>query len=53
MFQNLQCYESRVYHILLALQCVYGCSDERDENGNGDDESEISVVGEAFCMQMT
>ena len=29
----------------LALQCVYGCSDERSENGDGEDWSEISGGG--------
>ena len=24
-----------VYHVLLAFQCIYGYSDERNENGNG------------------
>ena len=28
------------------LKCVYGCSDERGENGDGEDGSEISRGGE-------
>ena len=27
-----------MYHFPLALQCVYGCSDDRGENGDGKDE---------------
>ena len=35
-----------LYHISLALQCVYGCNDERSENGDGKDRSEIPRRGE-------
>ena len=24
-----------MYHVLLAFQCIYGCNDEGDENGEG------------------
>ena len=26
-----------VYHVSLAFQCTYGCSDERGENGDGEE----------------
>ena len=26
-----------MYHVLMALQCIYGCSDERGENGDGEE----------------
>ena len=31
-----------MYHVPLAVQPIYGCSDERSENGDGEDVSEIS-----------
>ena len=31
-----------MYHAPLASQCVYGHSDQRDKNGDGEDKSEIS-----------
>ena len=30
-----------MYHVLLALQCIYGCSDAA-ENGDGEERNEIS-----------
>ena len=33
---------NKVYHVPLALQHVYGCSDEIGENGDEEDGSEIS-----------
>ena len=33
-----------MYHVPLALQCIYECSDEGDENWDGE-ESEISGGG--------
>ena len=46
-----------VYHIPLAIQCIYRCSDERGENDDGEDGSESSggKSGECLgsCMQMT
>ena len=33
-----------MYHIPLALQCIYGCS-EGGENGDGEEGSEISGGG--------
>ena len=29
-------------HVPLGIQCLYGCSDERSENGNREDGSEVS-----------
>ena len=34
-----------VYHVPLAFQCIYGCSGERSENGDGEEGIDISVVG--------
>ena len=31
-----------VYHVPLAFQCIYGSSDERGEDGEGKEVSEIS-----------
>ena len=31
-----------MYHVPLALQCIYECSDEGGENGDGKEGSEIS-----------
>ena len=31
-----------MYHIPLAFQGIYGCSDERGENGDGEEGSKIS-----------
>ena len=41
-----QCSETMLYHVPLALQCVYGCSKEGSENGNGEDGCEIFGGGE-------
>ena len=30
-----------MYHVSLAVQCIYGWSDERGEDGNGKDGSEL------------
>ena len=35
-----------MYHAPLALQYIYGCSDEGDEDGDGKEESEIPEGGE-------
>ena len=35
-----------MYHVPLAFQCIYGRSDERGEDGNGKEESEIPGGGE-------
>ena len=34
-----------MYHVPLALQCTYGCSDESGENRDGKERSEIPVGG--------
>ena len=34
-----------MYHVPLALHCIYGCSDEGGENEDGEEGSEISGVG--------
>ena len=34
-----------MYYISLAFHCTYGCSDERDENGNGEEEKEWKLLG--------
>ena len=34
------------YHVPLAPPCVYGCSNERGENGDGKDRSKSSGGGE-------
>ena len=34
-----------MYQVSLALHCIYGCSDEGNENGNGKERSEISGGG--------
>ena len=36
---------TEVYHVPLALQFIYGHSDEGDENGDGEEGSEISGGG--------
>ena len=35
-----------MYHVPLAFQCIYGCSDERGENGDGEEENEVFGGGE-------
>ena len=47
-----------MYDVPLALQCVYVCSDERGEYGDGEGGNENSGGGESgdcqtSCMQMT
>ena len=50
--------ETRLYHVPVALQNIYGCNDKRGENGDGN-ENEISGGGGdsgdylALYMQMT
>ena len=34
-----------MYHIPLALQCIYGCSDEGGENGDGEEGREWRLLG--------
>ena len=34
-----------MYHVPLAFQCIYGCSDERGEDGDGKEGSEIPRGG--------
>ena len=34
-----------MYHVPLAFQCIYGCSDARSENKDGEEGSEISEGG--------
>ena len=46
MFQDRLWCETGVYYVPLAFQCIYGCSNERDENGDGEERSEISEGGE-------
>ena len=46
-------YETGVYHVPLALQCIYGRSDEVVENWDGEEGSEISGGGkrvEIACL---
>ena len=47
--------EIGVYHVPLALKCIYGRSGEGIENEDGEEVSEISRRGDclASCMQMT
>ena len=33
-----------MYHVLLVVQCIYGCSDEGREDGDGKEGSEITVL---------
>ena len=42
-------------YVPLALQCIFGRSDEGSENGNGEKESEFPGGGERVvsCIQMT
>ena len=35
-----------MYHVPLAVQCIYGCSDEGGEDGDGKEGSEIYGVWE-------
>ena len=35
--------ETGLYHVPLAFQCIYECSDERGEDGDGNKGSEIPV----------
>ena len=37
--------DTEVYHVPLALQCIYECSDVGAENGDGEEWSEISGGG--------
>ena len=46
MFQDRQWRVKGVYRVPLAFQCIYGCNDERGENGDVEEGSEISVGGE-------
>ena len=39
-----------VYHVPLALQCIYGHSDEGSENGDGEEGSEISGGGKRVAI---
>ena len=34
-----------MYHVPLAFQCIYGCSDERGENGDGEEGSKWRLPG--------
>ena len=34
-----------VYHVPLAFQCIYRCSDERDQNGDGEEGREWRLPG--------
>ena len=45
-FRIDSCCETRLYHIPLAFQYMYGLSEERSENKDGEDGSEISRGGE-------
>ena len=47
---ELKVYKTSLYYIPLALQCVYGCSDERDENRDGMDGSEALEEGRKWRM---
>ena len=38
--------EARLYYVPLAFQCLYGRSNERGENGDGNEGSEIPGRGE-------
>ena len=38
--------ETGVHHAPLVFQCIYGCSDGRGENGDGNEGSDIPVGGE-------
>ena len=35
-----------MYRVPVAFQCIYGCSDARDENGDGKERSGVSGGGE-------
>ena len=37
--------EIGVYHVPLAFQCIYRCSDERDQNGDGEEGREWRLPG--------
>ena len=43
--------ETRLYHVLLALQCVYGCSDGV-KNKDGEDEGNIPGGGERMDIAL-
>ena len=43
----------RLHQISFAFHCVYGCSTERRENGDGEDGNEMSGDYLASCRQMT
>ena len=47
MFQDLYWCETRLYHVPLAFQCLYGCSNKRKENG--DREYEMMGEGVVDC----
>ena len=49
MFQDWQWCRTRVYHFLLPLKCVYGCGDERGENGDGEDRRELRLPGHVYA----
>ena len=42
-----------MYHVPLALQCIYERSDEGGANGDGEEGSDISGDCLASCIQMT
>ena len=46
MFQDRYWCNTRAYHIPLPFQCTYGHSDERGENGDEEDKSDIYEGGE-------
>ena len=51
--------ETGLHYVPMAFQCIYGCNDERGENGDGKEGSEVYVAGGEngeyliSCMEMT
>ena len=46
MVKNRYWGETGSHHVSLAFQCIYGCSDEGGENGDGKDVIEFHGGGE-------
>ena len=41
-----------MYHVSLAFQCIYGCSDEKSENGVGEEEREWRLPGILYAYDL-
>ena len=46
-------YDTRLYHVLLVVQCVYGCSDERGGENRDEEEDWSEIYGRGERMEIT